>query len=105
LIGGQGWAACPEVAWHPSGLVPYRRGRRHSRLVRRRPPMTVRVRGGCQLCLVSQKIFEISSIFVRSRSATAGSAEPFAPPAPASLVASLKSVWSCGYLSKCGALK
>ena len=56
-------------------------------------------------CLVSQKILEISSIFASSLSATAGSAEPFAPVAPASLVASLNSACSCGYFSKCGGLK
>ena len=55
--------------------------------------------------LVSQKIFAISSIFARSLSATSGSAEPFAPEAPASFVASFTSAWSCGYFSKCGGLK
>src|SRR5262245_10071025 len=37
-------------------------------------------------CLVSQKIFEISSILSSSSCATAGSVEPFAPWPPASLV-------------------
>jgi hypothetical protein len=60
---------------------------------------------GLQAAFVSQKIFEISSIFVSSRSAEASSSEPLVPPAPASLVASLNSVCSCGYFSKCGALK
>jgi hypothetical protein len=55
--------------------------------------------------LVSQKILEISSILPRSWSATAGSTEPLAPEAPASLVASLKSWCRFGYFSKCGALK
>jgi hypothetical protein len=52
--------------------------------------------------LVFQKILLISSIFASSRSATAGSALPFVPDAPASLVASLNSCFSCGYFSKCG---
>ena len=56
-------------------------------------------------CLVSQKILEISSILPSSCSATAGSTEPLAPEAPASLVASLKSWCRFGYFSKCGALK
>jgi hypothetical protein len=64
--------------------------------------------GACAVahpCLVSQKIFEISSILASSWSPTAGSTEPLAPEAPASLVASLNSWCSCGYFSKCGALK
>src|SRR5437773_5902310 len=62
---------------------------------------------GCEAhaCLVSQKIFEISSILPSSCSATVGSTEPLAPLAPASLVASLKSWCRCGYFSKCGGLK
>src|SRR5690606_32714705 len=46
---------------------------------------------GAHPCLVSQKIFAISSILASSLSPISGSAEPFAPLAPASLVASLKS--------------
>jgi hypothetical protein len=61
--------------------------------------------GGRHACLVSQKILEISSIFASSWSATAGSAEPLAPLAPASLVASLNSWCSCGYFSKWTGLK
>src|SRR5690349_9225199 len=53
-------------------------------------------------CLVSQKISAISSIFASSWSATATSVEPLVPDAPASFVASLNSVLSCGYFSKCG---
>jgi hypothetical protein len=41
--------------------------------------------------LVSQKILLISSIFASSWSATAGSALPLVPDAPASFVASLMS--------------
>src|SRR5262245_34410391 len=59
----------------------------------------------CHACLVSQKILEISSILPRSWSATAGSAEPFVPAAPASFVASLNSWCRFGYFSKCGGLK
>jgi len=55
--------------------------------------------------LVSQKISAISSILDSSSSAFAASSAPFTPVAPASLVASLKRVWSCGYFSKCGGLK
>ena len=55
--------------------------------------------------LVSQKIFEISSIFCSSSSARAGSTVPFAPEAPASLVASLNSWCRCGYFSKWAGLK
>ena len=58
-----------------------------------------------QDCLVSQKIFEISSILPSSWSPTAGSIEPLTPEAPASLVASLNSWLRFGYFSKCGALK
>jgi len=61
--------------------------------------------GQAQACLVSQKILAISSIFASSSSAVATSGEPLVPPAPASLVASLNSWWSCGYFSKCGGLK
>ena len=58
-----------------------------------------------QACLVSQKIFAISSILAMSWSATAGSMLCLVPPPPASLVASLNSVCSSGYFSKCGGLK
>ncbi len=58
-----------------------------------------------QAFLVSQKISAISSIFAMRLSATAASSEPLVPPAPASLVASLNRPFSCGYFSKCGALK
>ena len=85
----------------------------------RRPARTHRThkgRAGCparpgdltsahQPCLVSQKIFEISSIFASSLSAVATSVLPLVPPAPASLVASLNSSFSCGYFAKCGGLK
>ena len=55
--------------------------------------------------LVSQKMSAISSILASSSSAVASSKLPFVPDAPASFVASLKSVWRCGYFSKCGGLK
>src|SRR5262249_55113493 len=55
--------------------------------------------------LVSQKISAISSILASSSSALAASISPLVPVAPASLVASLTRVWSCGYFSKCGGLK
>jgi len=55
--------------------------------------------------LVSQKIFEMSSILASSWSAVATSSCPLVPDAPASLVASLNSWCSCGYFSKCGGLK
>ena len=71
------------------------------RLVRRRPDG----HAVNHACLVSKKIFEISSILPRSCSATAGSVEPLAPLAPASFVASLNSWCSSGYFSKCGGLK
>jgi hypothetical protein len=58
-----------------------------------------------QAFLVSQKISAISSILASSWSATAASIEPLVPVAPASLVASLTSVCSWGYFSKCGGLK
>src|SRR5690606_34287179 len=58
-----------------------------------------------QAFFVSQKISAISSILASSWSATSASRVPFAPEAPASLVASLTSVCSCGYFSKCGGLK
>jgi hypothetical protein len=58
-----------------------------------------------QPCFVSQKILLISSIFPRRSSALATSVLPLVPAAPASLVASLNSVLSCGYFSKCGGLK
>src|SRR5690606_9268201 len=58
---------------------------------------------GDQAALVSQKILEISSILASSSSAWATSTVPFPPAAPASLVASQKSWWSCGYFSRwCG---
>ena len=55
--------------------------------------------------LVSRKILEISSILATSSSALATPVLPFLPAAPASLVASLKRWWSCGYCSKCDGLK
>src|SRR5680860_856815 len=55
--------------------------------------------------LVSQKITAISSILASRLSATATSHEALVPPAPASLVASLNKVFSCGYFSKCAGLK
>src|SRR5262249_17419998 len=56
-------------------------------------------------CLVSQKILAISSIFSSSFCATAGSAEPLAPLAPASFVASLESWCGCGDFSEWLGLK
>ncbi len=62
--------------------------------------------GECQdSFFVAQKISAISSILASSWSATSASRLPFAPEAPASLVASLTSWCSCGYFSKCGGLK
>src|SRR4051794_15028252 len=58
-----------------------------------------------QAFFVSQKISAISSIFASSSSALAASSSPLVPEAPASLVASLTRVCSCGYFSKCGGLK
>ena len=58
-----------------------------------------------QACLVSQKILSISAILSSSFCATSASSEPFAPEAPASLVASLNRPCSSGYFSKCGGLK
>src|SRR5580693_6782050 len=58
-----------------------------------------------QACLVSQKILLISSILDSSSSALATLVLPLVPAAPASLVASLNSWFSCGYFSKCGGLK
>ena len=58
-----------------------------------------------QAALVSLKILSISSILASSSSALASSKAPLVPDAPASLVASLNRVCSCGYFSKCGALK
>ena len=58
-----------------------------------------------QAFLVSQKISAISSILASSSSAFAASSSPLVPVAPASLVASLTRVCSCGYFSKCGGLK
>ena len=48
---------------------------------------------------------EIEDLRIAVDEACATSALPFVPAAPASLVASLNSVWSCGYFSKCGGLK
>jgi hypothetical protein len=62
-------------------------------------------RPGTQPCLVSQKILAISSILASSSSALATSLLPLVPAAPANLVASLNSSFSCGYFSKCGGLK
>ena len=61
--------------------------------------------GRGQACLVSQKILSISATSSSSFCPVAGSFEPFAPAAPACLTASLNSVCSWGYFSKCGALK
>ena len=58
-----------------------------------------------QAFFVSQKISAISSILASSSSALAASSSPLVPLAPASLVASLTSVCSWGYFSKCGGLK
>src|SRR5580698_6490244 len=68
-------------------------------------PRASQLPAAAQPCLVAQKIVAISSILASSSSALAGSVLPFVPPAPASLVASLKSWCSCGYFSKCGGLK
>ena len=77
---------------------------RTEEVVPKRPRRSDRVRVS-QAFLVSQKIVEISSILASSWSATSSSNAPLVPPAPASLVASLKSWCSWGYFSKCGALK
>jgi integrase-like protein len=61
--------------------------------------------GDVQPFLVSQKISAISSILASSSSALPASISPLVPVAPASLVASLNRVCSCGYFSKCGGLK
>ena len=82
-------ASFEELIREPAGVVE--RGRQTSR--------------GSQAFLVSAKISAISSILASSSSALAASNVPLVPAAPASLVASLTSVWSCGYFSKCGGLK
>src|SRR5215831_20661785 len=69
-----------------------------------RPPAFAAPLWRDQPCLVSQKILLISSILARSSSACATSTLPLVPAAPASLVASLNSVCSCGYFAKCGGL-
>jgi hypothetical protein len=71
----------------------------------RERPWWSATRGGAQDFLVSQKISAISSILARSSSALPASISPLVPVAPASLVASLTRVCSCGYFSKCGGLK
>jgi hypothetical protein len=71
----------------------------------RQRPCWSATRGGAQDFLVSQKISAISSILARSSSALPASISPLVPVAPASLVASLTRVCSCGYFSKCGGLK
>ena len=95
---------CPETAKRPSS--PVMPGPDERCVVSDRSSRSPygRVRCGVYF-LVSQKISAIWSIFASSSSATCGSALPLAPEAPASFVASLTSVCSCGYFSKCGGLK
>ena len=96
---------------------PYRRSSSSScSCCRRRPPRCTATRAATrrpsltgrrsdQPFLVSAKIAAISSILASSSSAVDASMLPFVPAAPASLVASLNRVCSCGYFSKCGGLK
>ena len=92
----------PGDGWHGRGRLGNATGGAGGRIATGRPREVVR-RG--HAALVSQKISAISSILPSSSSATATSLLPFVPPAPASLVASLNRVFSCGYFSKCGGLK
>src|SRR5690242_14926187 len=80
----------------PAGRV--RTGRRHDQRNRRSDGLA-----GDQAFLVSQKILSISAIRSRAFWPVAGSFEPLA--AERAFRVSLTSWCSCGYFSKCGALK
>ena len=96
------------LSMNPPPLVEgfgHRRGRRPPRWRAEGLSSDSKVLRFAQPFFVSQKISAISSILASSSSAVEASIEPLVPVAPASLVASLTRVCSCGYFSKCGGLK